>query len=73
MWNMTEQSLVRKKHVREGYRAFVTRIIAQAVQFLNSKERNAARLSQFEPALHEKLGVLEKLEAEIIDLRISAS
>ena len=68
---MTEQGLVRKKHVHGGHRASTTRIIAQAVQFLNSEERNPARLRQIETALSEKLGVLEKLDAEIIDLTLT--
>ena len=54
-----------------GHRAWTTRIIAQAVQILNSEERNAARLRQIETALREKLGVLEKLDAEIIDLTLT--
>ena len=36
-----------------------------------SEERNAARLRQIETALREKLGVLEKLDAEIIDLTLT--
>ena len=38
--NMTEQGLVRKKHVRGGHRVSTTRIIAQAVQILKSEELN---------------------------------
>ena len=68
---MTEQGLVRKKHVRGGHRASTTRIIAQAVQILKLEERNPARLRQIETALREKLGVLEKLDAEIIDLTLT--
>ncbi|KAL5514973.1 hypothetical protein EMCRGX_G000071 [Ephydatia muelleri] len=68
---MTEQGLVRKKHVRGGHRASTTRIIAQAVQILKSEERNPARLRQIKTALREKLGVLEKLDAEIIDLTLT--
>ena len=68
---MTEQGLVRKKHVRGGHRASTTRIIAQAVQILKSEERNPARLRQIETALRDKLGVLEKLDAEIIDLTLT--
>ena len=68
---MTEQSLVKTKHVRGGHRASTTRIIAQAVLFLNSEEPNVARLRQLETALREKLSVLGKLDAEIIDLTLA--
>ena len=71
MCNRTEQNLVRKKRIRGGHRASTTRIIAQAVLILNSEERNAARLRQIETAPREKLGVLEKLDAEIIDLMLT--
>ena len=62
------ETLHRKKAVRGGHRASVTKAIGRADELLASGVPNEDKLLQLKLALSEKLEVLKNLDAEILDM-----
>ena len=60
------EELTKKKRIRAGHRALVTRIIAQVLQALEYKELNSSKLKQQLQTLREKVDVLRKLDSYIL-------
>ena len=60
------EELTKKKRIRAGHRASVTRIIAQVQQALESEELNSSKLKQQLQTLREKVDVLRKLDSDIL-------
>ena len=60
------EELTKKKRIRAGHRASVTRIIAQVQQALESEELNSSKLKQQLQTLREKVDVLCKLDSDIL-------
>ncbi|KAL5474873.1 hypothetical protein EMCRGX_G026896 [Ephydatia muelleri] len=60
------EKLTKKKRIRAGHRASVTRIIAQVQQALESEELNSSKLKQQLQTLREKVDVLRKLHSDIL-------
>ena len=60
--------LHRKKRVRGGHRASVTKMVRKAEELLAADPPDAARLAQIKLSLQEKLVVLKGLDAEIVEL-----
>ena len=60
--------LARKKRVRAGHRASVTRMIARAMGFLEDENPDVSKLVQMKMSLQEKLDVLKQLDKEILEL-----
>ena len=60
------EKLTKKKRIRAGHRASVTRIIAQVQQALESEELNSSKLKQPLQTLCEKVDVLRKLDSDIL-------
>ena len=61
---MTEE-LIKKKRVRAGHRASVSRMVKKAVELLAAEHPDATKLSQLKLSLKEKLEVLSQLDGEI--------
>ena len=59
--------IAKKKRVRAGHKASVTRIISDAKQELDATERNFLRLEQQRKKLQEKHETILKLDAEILE------
>ena len=64
---MTEE-LVKKKRVRAGHRASVSRMVKKAEELLAAEHPDATKLSQLKLSLKEKLEVLSRLDGEILYL-----
>ena len=63
------EALTRKRKVRAAHRASVTRMITQSKEMLDSgEELSAAKLKQKRQALEQKLELLLKLDAEIVEI-----
>ena len=66
-----ERALARKKHVRGGHRASVTRMLAQVNEMLESPELDVSKLKQFRSGLVEKQRILRALDAELLEAAIT--
>ena len=64
----TTENLQRKKAVRGGHRASVTKAIGKAEELLASGDPNEDKLQQLKLTLTEKLEVMKNLDAEILDM-----
>ena len=63
------EALTRKRKVRAAHRASVTHMITQSKEMLDSgEELSAAKLKQKRQALEQKLELLLKLDAEIVEI-----
>ena len=60
--------LAKKKRVRAGHRASVSRMVKKAEELLAADHPNIIRLSQLRLSLKEKLDVLGQLDGEILNL-----
>ena len=60
--------LARKKKVRRGHKASVTRMVRSAEELFTTDLPDVARLAQIKMSLREKLTVLKGLDAEILEL-----
>ena len=63
----TEQ-LVRKKKVRAGHRASLTRILGEIHESISATPRDNFKISQLKRSLEEKLQTLTKYDEEILPL-----
>ena len=64
----TMADLARKKRVRGGHKASVTKMVRKAEELLTAEPPDVAHLLQIKMSLKEKLTVLERLDAEILEL-----
>ena len=60
--------LARKKRVRGGHKASVTKMLRKATDVIEADPHDAARLAQVKMSLQEKLAIIKGLDAEILDL-----
>ena len=60
--------LARKKRVRGGHKASVTKMVRKAEELLTAESPDVARLAQIKMSLQEKLTVLKGLDAEVLEL-----
>ena len=66
---MTEaEALARRKRIRAGHRASVTRILGQITPALDETPPDTDRLSLLKLILNEKLDTLKGLDSEIIEI-----
>ena len=64
---MAEQVGAKKKRVRAGHRASASRLIAQVESTDESPELNAPMMNRIVQTLKEKLGIIRKLDEEILE------
>ena len=64
----TTEGLARKRRIRGGHRSSATRTTNTVDTLLAEEEPDPARLAQLKWSLKEKLGILTRLESEILDL-----
>ena len=62
------EEITRKKRIRAGHKASVSKVIGQVKADLDSTDRDALKLQQQRQKLKEKLEILRKLDSEILDL-----
>ena len=62
------EEITRKKRIRAGHKASVSKVIGQAKADLDSNDRDPLKLQQQRQKLKEKLEILRKLDSEILDL-----
>ena len=59
--------VIRKKSVRRGHRASATKMVHKAQDLLSRDPMDYAQLAKTRLSLQEKVSVLKKLDAEIVD------
>ena len=64
---MTDQVVAKKKRIRAGHKASTSRIIAQVSEEENVAQCNVHTLRRMVKTLKEKLDIILKLDAEILD------
>ena len=62
------ENLIRKRRVRGGHKASVSRTLTLVKEALQTPEANASKLKQYLRLLRDKLSIIETLESEILDL-----
>ena len=60
--------LTRKRRVRGGHKASVTRTLTLVEEALQTPEANASKLKQYLRLLRDKLSIIRPLDSEILDL-----
>ena len=63
-----EEALSRKRRIRAGHRATVTRSLGEVSTTLGNATPDLDRLSRLKLVLNEKLNTLNKLDSEILDI-----
>ena len=64
----TAETLSRKKKIRAGHRATVTRTLGDIATTLDSDTPDRDRIASLKLTLNEKLDTMNKLDSEIIEL-----
>ena len=62
------ENLIRKRRVRGGHKASVSRTLTLVKEALQTPEANASKLKQYLRLLRDKLSIIETLDSEILDL-----
>ena len=62
------EALARKKRIRAGHKASVTKSIRNVEEILAREVPSQEKLSMLEMTLKEKLGTMKTLDAEVTDL-----